>query len=96
MDFGLMDSHKDLGLNSPEESRFQLQHKLHCAPLVTYGYETNYIYKGTSFILYQYSQDIDPGSDCNCTLALRKRIIEESIEALSTPFLESGADFRLV
>ncbi|KAI9147216.1 cytochrome p450 protein [Paramyrothecium foliicola] len=40
VDTGLIDSHRDLGLNFPKSSAFQYRQKLHCAPLETEGYRS--------------------------------------------------------
>ncbi|KAF2655639.1 hypothetical protein K491DRAFT_678705 [Lophiostoma macrostomum CBS 122681] len=39
VDSGLMDSHYDLGINSPPHERFQLRYVHHCAPIVSQGYK---------------------------------------------------------
>jgi hypothetical protein len=39
VDTGFMDSHHDLGINSPLNERFQLRYVHHCAPIVSRGYK---------------------------------------------------------
>lgn len=88
LDSGLIDSHDDLGLNWPAESRFQMQQKLHCAPLSTDGYRNNYTHDGRDLIRYQYSRDIDTISDCNCSIAVSKTSIDDVRASRSSPFTE--------
>lgn len=38
LDTGYIDSHRDLGLNAPNDQRFLWRNVLHCAPLVTRGF----------------------------------------------------------
>jgi hypothetical protein len=38
IDTGLLDSHEDLGLNAPSDSRWQMRLLHHCAPIVTEGF----------------------------------------------------------
>lgn len=96
LDSGLMDSHTDLGLNWPPESRFQLQHKLHCAPLVTEGYRSNYSYGDREFVRYQYGDSTHLDSDCNCSLAISKHVLDDVVKVLDSPFLEPNTDFRIM
>ncbi|KAI0025906.1 hypothetical protein F4780DRAFT_789387 [Xylariomycetidae sp. FL0641] len=42
LDSGLLDSHKDLGINAPENERFQFRRTLQCAPLKTEGYTSQF------------------------------------------------------
>lgn len=88
LDSGLMDSHADLGLNWPPEERFQLQHKLHCAPLVTEGFRTDYEYENRTFIRYQYGSLSTMPSPCNCSLAISTTSIENIDLGFTSPFLE--------
>ena len=40
LDTGLLDSHRDFGLNTPENRRIQFRRTFHCAPLATDGYRS--------------------------------------------------------
>ena len=42
LDTGMLDSHKDFGLNTPADQRWQFRTRIHCAPLTTKGYTTTY------------------------------------------------------
>ncbi|KAI9149485.1 cytochrome p450 protein [Paramyrothecium foliicola] len=55
IDSGLLDSHDDLGMNSPPESRFQYREVLHCAPLTTDGHRSNFTDRfNRTYSLYEY------------------------------------------
>ncbi|KAH7304334.1 hypothetical protein B0I35DRAFT_445547 [Stachybotrys elegans] len=93
LDSGLLDSHVDLGINSPPSSRFQYRQTLHCAPLVTEGYKSNVT--GTAnrtYTRYMYGPWIVPDirPNCNCSLAVPHDILQpeekEFIETSSTGY----------
>ena len=48
LDSGRLDSHYDLGINSPPEMRFQLRYTHHCGPIVTKNYTTIYFADNSS------------------------------------------------
>lgn len=54
IDTGYMDSHGDLGLNSPKENRFQMRIIHHCAPLVTEGFSEPYVANDTDIMTMRY------------------------------------------
>ncbi|KAI9147640.1 hypothetical protein HJFPF1_12670 [Paramyrothecium foliicola] len=72
LDTGLLDSHWNLGFNTPPESRFQYRRTLHCAPLQTEGYSSRVTdARNRSFTRYQYGpiyagERVD---ECNCSFA---------------------------
>ncbi|KAI0972038.1 hypothetical protein F4678DRAFT_479021 [Xylaria arbuscula] len=54
-DTGLLDSHKDFGINAPEKERFLLRTVTHCAVLKTHGYQSLVnISQDRSYIQYSY------------------------------------------
>lgn len=95
-DSGLMDSNADLGSNWPPEARFQLQHKLHCAPLVTEGLRTNYEYENRTFVRYQYGTLSTMTSPCNCSLAISTTSFENVNSGFTSPFVEPDPGIQLL
>lgn len=73
IDTGLLDSHVDLGINSPESDRFQVRHVLHCAPLATEGFvERRNLTIGAYSVPYSFSRyGSFPYYDTNYTHAER-------------------------
>ncbi|KAH7316858.1 hypothetical protein B0I35DRAFT_512717 [Stachybotrys elegans] len=72
LDTGYLDSTSHLGLNWPAASRFQMRYQLQCAPLVTEGYRSDWIYEDANFTRYQYGDGSIPPSDCNCTVVVNR------------------------
>ncbi|KAI8954984.1 hypothetical protein F4801DRAFT_530677 [Xylaria longipes] len=61
-DTGLLDSHKDFGINAPEEERFSWRQTMHCAVLRTDGHQNLVnISQDRSYIQYLYGDK--PGSN---------------------------------
>jgi hypothetical protein len=59
LDSGFMDSHDDLGINSPQNERFTLRRVLQCAPLRTEGFRSTYnTSEDRSFSIYNYGRPI--------------------------------------
>ncbi|KAK7959899.1 cytochrome p450 protein [Apiospora aurea] len=54
LDSGYIDSREHLGLNTPNTQRFQQRQVLHCAPLKTEGYESDFMVSDKKFIGYDY------------------------------------------
>ncbi|KAH8900683.1 hypothetical protein GQ53DRAFT_815545 [Thozetella sp. PMI_491] len=54
LDTGYLDSHLHLGLNAPEQERFSMRTRLHCAPLITEGYKSSYQTSEGNFTRYHY------------------------------------------
>lgn len=53
-DTGYLDSHLDLGMNTPPRDRVQIRRKTTCAPLVTEGYTRTVKYDGSDANYTQY------------------------------------------
>ncbi|KAI9159170.1 MFS-type efflux transporter MFS1 [Paramyrothecium foliicola] len=93
LDTGPLDSHWDLGVNSPPDLRFQYRRTFHCAPLTTTDYKSNITdARNRTYTRYTYGPwNIEnPTFNCNCSYAVpidvqrpnRKLIVE----AASTGF----------
>lgn len=95
LESGLLDSAMNLGLNWPNDERFQLQFRMHCAPLVTEGYRSDYHYGNKTYVRYQYGDGSLPGSGCDCTFAISNNTLEIQAEANNTPFLEATSEYAL-
>ncbi|KAI9150808.1 hypothetical protein HJFPF1_10585 [Paramyrothecium foliicola] len=95
LDTGLMDSHFDLGLNSPPVSRFKLRFKMHCAPLVTEGYKSTYVLGNSTYLRYLYGDASTENSDCNCSFAVNMDAAKQRANSLTTPFVEPFQDYHL-
>ncbi|KAI0552539.1 hypothetical protein F4679DRAFT_70859 [Xylaria curta] len=54
LDSGFIDSHKDLGLNAPTNSRIQMRTVLQCAPLKTRGYTEQFSDETGNYTRYLY------------------------------------------
>lgn len=54
LDSGYIDSHDDLGLNSPKDQRFAYRYVLHCAPLETENYTSHIVKDGRGWDRYHY------------------------------------------
>lgn len=54
IDSGYIDSNRDLGINAAADKRFAWKTVLHCAPLVTEGYRSNFTFENQPFIRYHY------------------------------------------
>lgn len=54
LDSGYIDSHDDLGLNSPKDERFAYRYVLHCAPLATDNYTSHFVEDGRGWDRYHY------------------------------------------
>ncbi|KAH7324916.1 hypothetical protein B0I35DRAFT_509577 [Stachybotrys elegans] len=95
LDSGLMDSLEDLGLNTgPNNSnRFQLQYRLHCAPLATDKWKSTYRFEGLNYTRYQYGQGLDPG--CNCTLAIDTDRLSLADRLAEIPFSTVSPGYEL-
>ncbi|GME57641.1 putative cytochrome p450 protein [Neofusicoccum parvum] len=58
-DTGYLDSHKDLGINTPPEDRVLFRRVSTCAPLVTDGYRRSHNYSdGEEYVQYYYGQEL--------------------------------------
>ncbi|KAK8055113.1 hypothetical protein PG993_000340 [Apiospora rasikravindrae] len=58
LDTGLMDSHDDFGINAPSNERWQFRKTVHCSPLITNGFTSQYnITQGTPWRLYYYGEN---------------------------------------
>ncbi|KAI9164152.1 hypothetical protein HJFPF1_05791 [Paramyrothecium foliicola] len=95
IDSGLLDSHVHLGLNRPGDSRFQLQYKLQCAPLVTEGYRSEYSFENSTYIRYLYGDGSREPSDCNCSFAVNTDVTSLHTGSYS-PFLEHTPEYSLL
>lgn len=54
LDTGYIDSHNDLGMNSPQNERILFRSVLTCAPLSTEGFSTNLTTETGNYTLYDY------------------------------------------
>ncbi|KAH8886884.1 hypothetical protein GQ53DRAFT_874475 [Thozetella sp. PMI_491] len=54
LDSGYIDSHIDLGLNSPPDQRILFREVFHCAPLKTQGYKSNLSDQYINYTAYNY------------------------------------------
>lgn len=54
LDSGYINSHDDLGLNAPENERFDYRHVLHCAPLQTDNYTSHVEWNGRGWDRYHH------------------------------------------
>ncbi|KAH7328400.1 hypothetical protein B0I35DRAFT_473119 [Stachybotrys elegans] len=92
---GPIDSHKHLGINWPPEERFQLYHRMHCAPLVTDGHRSTYESNNGTYTRYQYGDSSLPGSDCNCTIAVNMDMLDINMKSTTSLFLEPHQDMLI-
>ncbi|KAI0015357.1 hypothetical protein F4780DRAFT_787088 [Xylariomycetidae sp. FL0641] len=58
LDTGLIDSHKDLGLNAAPSQRLLWRYVLHCAPLVTAGYTSQAMISIGNYTRYHYGTSV--------------------------------------
>ncbi|KAK8088380.1 hypothetical protein PG997_003341 [Apiospora hydei] len=62
LDTGLMDSHDDFGINAPSNERWQFRKTVHCSPLVTNGFTSQYNEtSGAPWKLYHYGKNLAEG-----------------------------------
>lgn len=54
LDTGYIDTHKDLGMNAPENRRMLFRTVLSCAPLLTAGFSTNVTTETGNYTTYNY------------------------------------------
>ncbi|KAH7309639.1 hypothetical protein B0I35DRAFT_84744 [Stachybotrys elegans] len=93
---GPIDSQEDLGLNWGEDSKFQLSHRLHCAPLVTSNYTATYIYDNVTYESYTYGEAFIPQSDCNCTVAVNTESLTSRFKSHDAPIFAPTQDYNLM
>lgn len=69
LDSGYIDSDSHLGLNTPLEQRSSWRVTLHCAPLVTEGFQTIALIGNQTLIRYHYgdSMSVENGTELNYT-----------------------------
>jgi hypothetical protein len=95
LDSGLIDSHFDLGLNSPPAERFQFRYQLHCAPLATENYRSTYRHENITYILYQYGKQLNDESNTNYTFAVNMDQLASGSKGNTSPFLEALQEYTL-
>lgn len=73
LDTGPLNTHKDLGLNAPQNLRFTMRIVNQCAPLITEGFKRNFNYSNDiSYMRYYYGNQGDTGAK-NHTYEYRQR-----------------------
>ncbi|KAI0527848.1 hypothetical protein F5B22DRAFT_582560 [Xylaria bambusicola] len=63
LDSGYIDSHTDLGLNSPPDQRILVRQVYHCAPLNTDGYKSDILDQEINYTAYNYGSSTFPSAD---------------------------------
>ncbi|KAI0454116.1 hypothetical protein F5B21DRAFT_525186 [Xylaria acuta] len=90
LDTGYIDSHDDLGLNTPTDQRIVWRNVFHCAPLVTTGFTTRDNTSMQNATLYHY------GNFSSGAGLLDYMYVAESVESqYTTPGVVSNANYRL-
>lgn len=92
LDTGYVDSHKDLGLNAPENERIFWRSVLHCAPLVTRGFTSHKLTPSGNLTTYEYGAST--GQQNNITYTAES--VESQVEdGLSPDMVVVTGNYRL-
>ncbi|RDA94691.1 hypothetical protein CP533_6797 [Ophiocordyceps camponoti-saundersi (nom. inval.)] len=67
LDTGYIDSHEHLGINSKPEDRIRFRHVIHCAPLETSGYSSEFTTRYVNYTRYYYGDHLDARPRFNFT-----------------------------
>jgi hypothetical protein len=93
---GPIDSLTDLGLNWEAKDRFKLQHRMHCAPLVTDEYRTTFKVDNDTYTRYQYGDQSFPPSDCNCTVAVNDNLLKTRSNGTLSETFQPFQDYSII
>jgi hypothetical protein len=96
VDSGYLDSHSDLGLNWPQSARFQMRYQMKCAPLITEGYRSKWVFENTTYMRYQYGDGSIPPSDCNCTVVVNMDQLGTGTKKQEPPAFGPNQDYGLM
>lgn len=89
LDSGYVDSHFDLGLNSPPDKRILFRCKMHCAPLQVLGYESEFTLNNTNYMRYNYGPN--NGGKGNFT----EQVLTQETQYVNGNFSPDGSDYRI-
>ena len=92
LDTGYVDSHKDLGLNAPENERILWRNVVHCSPLITKGFTSNSITPLGNMTFYHYGKAFALRK--NATYSA-KSVQAQIAENLSPDTVVSTGNYRL-
>jgi hypothetical protein len=89
LDSGYIDSHFDLGLNSPPEKRILFRYKMHCAPLQVEGNESEFTLENTNYTRYNYGPN--SGGKGNFT----EQVLTQATQYVNGNYSPTGEEYRI-
>jgi hypothetical protein len=89
LDSGYVDSHFDLGLNSPPDERILLRYRMHCAPLEVEGFISNVTINNVNYTRYNYGPN--SAGKGNFT----EQVLAQESQYVNGNFSPDGSEYRL-